>query len=379
MAHGSKKAVITAIFSNAVVTVIKFLTALTAGSVAMMNEAVHSLMDTLNQGFLFFGLREAERPADATYAFGHGQKRYLWNLWSAIGLFSIGSGLGLAHAWHSWHKLGEAETASAAELLGITISPLTLNLLVLGIALLLEGYSFLVATREFLASMRRDGHRNPFRYLMAASDPTLVAVVLEDSVAMLGLLFAALGVGLAALTGQAAWDILFSALIAAMLGVVAFYLGWTNMRFLADMRDAEAEVLFLRVAKEHGEIERCHDLRSIIIDQHHTVLVAEIELREEALVPDLHNRMDVERKAILELIPHHRRENEEIRCYAEARAAVQATLARTEQIIDELEQRVRAQLPRVTHITIEVEGIAPPPQNGPATGKPLRPHPTLTG
>lgn len=363
MAHGSKKAVITAIISNAIVTVIKFLTALTAGSAAMMNEAVHSLMDTLNQGFLFFGLREAERPADTTYAFGHGQKRYLWNLWSAIGLFSIGAGLGLAHAWHSWHKLGETETASAVELLGTAISPLTLNLLVLGVALLLEGYSFLVAMREFLKVMRRDGYRNPFRYLLAASDPTLVAVVLEDSVAMLGLLFAALGVGLAALTGQAEWDILFSALIALMLGVVAFYLGWTNMRFLADMRDPEAEELFLQVAHEHGEIERCHDLRSIIIDEQHTVLVAEIELREEALVPGLHARINAEQEAILDMMPRHRRENEEIRCYAAARAAVQTTLTRTEQIIDELEQQVRAQLPRVTHITVEVEGIAPLPQS----------------
>jgi zinc transporter 9 len=375
MAHGSKKAVITAILSNAVVTVIKFLAALTAGSAAMMNEAVHSLMDTLNQGFLFFGLREAERPADATYAFGHGQKRYLWNLWSAIGLFSIGAGLGLAHAWHSWHKLGDAETASAIELPGITISPLTLNLLVLAMALLLEGFSFLVALREFRIVMRRDGYRNPLRYLMAASDPTLVAVVLEDSVAMLGLLFAALGVGLAALTGQAAWDILFSALIALMLGVAAFYLGWTNMRFLADMRDTEAEELFLQVAKEHGEIERCHDLRSIIIDQQHTVLVAEIELREEALVPDLHDRMDAERKAILELVPHERRQDDGIHSYAAIRAAVQTTLARTEQIIDELEQRVRTLLPRITHITIEVEGIAPPPKDGPTTEITLHPHP----
>jgi zinc transporter 9 len=324
-------------------------------------------MDTLNQGFLFFGLREAERPADATYAFGHGQKRYLWNLWSAIGLFSIGAGLGLAHAWHSWHNLGNTGAASAIELFGIPVPPLAVNLLVLGGSLLLEGFSFLVAMRGFLAAMRREGHRNPFRYLMVASDPTLVAVVLEDSVAMLGLLLAALGVGLAAMTGQAAWDILFSALIALLLGIVAFYLGWTNMRFLADMRDPEAEALLLRAAKEHPEIERCHDLRSIIIDERHTVLVAEIELREEALVPDLYARIDAERTAILALVPHARREDEEIHRYAAARAAVQTTLARTEQIIDELEQRVRKQLPRVTHITIEVEGIAPPPKDRPTS------------
>ncbi|MCW8943390.1 MAG: hypothetical protein OQL27_01380 [Sedimenticola sp.] len=65
MAHGSKKAVITAIISNSIVTVIKFIA-------DMMNESVHSLMDTLNQGFLLIGLREGDRPADDTYAFRHG-------------------------------------------------------------------------------------------------------------------------------------------------------------------------------------------------------------------------------------------------------------------------------------------------------------------
>ena len=94
-AHGSSKAVITALVANAILTVMKFIAALVTHSASMMNEAIHSMMDSLNQGFLLIGLKVAERPADAEYAFGHGQKKYLWNLWSAIGLFSIGCGLGL--------------------------------------------------------------------------------------------------------------------------------------------------------------------------------------------------------------------------------------------------------------------------------------------
>ena len=145
MAHGSKKAVITAITANSIVTVLKFFTALAGGSASMMNEAVHSLMDTLNQGFLFLGLREADRPADQTYAFGHGQKKYLWNLWSAIGLFSIGSGLGLAHAWHSWQDLDKHQEPALIDIFGIFFDPHGLALIVLGLAFIIEGYSFLVA------------------------------------------------------------------------------------------------------------------------------------------------------------------------------------------------------------------------------------------
>ena len=358
MAHGSKKAVLTAIAANSIVTVLKFFSALVSGSAAMMNEAVHSLMDTLNQLFLFFGLREAERPSDDTYAFGHKQKKYLWNLWSAIGLFSIGAGLGLSHAWHSWHKLGQHEAAADITLLGFTFPPLWLNLLVLAIAFILEGYSFLVALKEFLKAMRNAGRSNPFRYLLESEDPTLVAVVLEDSVAMLGLVFAAAGIGLAAITGNEAWDVAFSALIAIMLGFIAFYLGYTNMRYLADMRDSEAEHIFEEVIKNHTEVERYHDLRSIILDEMHTILVAEIELREEAIVPGLQKHFEVEKEGILALIPSNIRDQKRIQAYVSARASVQVTLQRAEEIIDEIEAEIKQRLPRVDHITLEVEGIS---------------------
>lgn len=360
MAHGSKNAVLTAIASNTIVTIIKFIASVLSGSAAMMNETVHSLMDTLNQGFLLLGLRESERPADKTYAFGHGQKKYLWNLWSAIGLFSIGSGLGMSHAWHSWHNLGHQEPAQALELLGFSFTPTTLNLVVLSVAFILEGYSFLVALKEFLKVMKRDGYSNPFRYLLKSNDPTLVAVVLEDSVAMVGLAFAALGVGLTAITGDPMWDVLFSALIAIMLGFIAFYLGYTNMRFLADMRDTGAETVFLSVADAHNEVERCHDLRSIILDESHTVLVAEIELREEAIIPELHDKIEALREEILNAMSADKRQEKKSHCYAIARAAAVVTLQRTEQIIDELEAEVKQRLPRVSHITLEVEGITSP-------------------
>ncbi len=360
MSHGSYKAVVTAITANSIVTVIKFIAAFFSGSAAMMNEGVHSFMDTLNQAFLFFGLRAAERPADSTYAFGHQQKKYLWNLWSAIGLFSIGAGLGIAHAWHAWHNLDHVQQIEPLRLFGSSINPLWLNILVLIIAFILEGYSFLVAFRQFLGEMRKEGESNPFGFLLKCDDPTLVAVVLEDSVAMLGLVFAALGVGLSAATGNQIWDVLFSALIAIMLGLIAFYLGYINMRFLADMRDNAAEEAFLQVATAHGEVERCHDLRSIILDENHTLLVAEVELREEAVVPGLHERINEEREKLLSEIPKERREQNEVRCYAEARAAVQVTLARAEQIIDELEAAVKEKIPRVAHITLEVEGISRP-------------------
>ena len=115
MAHGVRKAVVTALIANTILTVLKFIAAMFSSSASMMNEAIHSLMDSLNQAFLLVGLNVAKRPADEVYAFGHGQKKYLWNLWSAIGLFSIGCGLGLAHACMAFVARDGTRQAAASD------------------------------------------------------------------------------------------------------------------------------------------------------------------------------------------------------------------------------------------------------------------------
>lgn len=330
----------------------------------MMNEAIHSLMDTANQGFLFRGLKESERPADERYAFGHGQKKYLWNLWSAIGLFSIGAGLGLAHAWHAWHAGNAPDGGQSITVSGLALHPMVITSAVLVGAFLLEGYSFFVAFRQFATEMREAGFRNPVKYLSQSDDPTLVAVVLEDSVAMIGLMLAALGIGLAAFTGNYHWDIAFSVLIALMLGLIAVFLGMVNMRYLTDVRDSEAETVFAKVVRQHPEVERFHDLRSIILDDANTILVAEVELREEAVINGLQKSINLHENKMLDVLPGDRKNTPSVREYIHNRAAVQATLERTEQIIEELVASIKLQLPRVSHVTIEVEGIATNPESG---------------
>ncbi|SDK12676.1 cation diffusion facilitator family transporter [Microbulbifer yueqingensis] len=357
MAQGSKKAVLYAIFVNGIITVLKGLSALATHSASMMNEAVHSLMDTLNQVFLMIGLIRGGAGVDRTYAFGHGQKKYLWNLWSAIGLFSIGCGLGLAHAWHAWHQLGSVERPTAVSLLGMEIAPILISAVVLTIALVLEGYVLLVATREFRAQMRAKGASNPFRFLREADDPTLIAVLLEDSIAVTGVILAATGITLTQLTGDESWDIWFSVAIAVMLGITAIFLGMINMRYLTSIRDADAERAFAEICERRRDIERFHDLRSIVVDETHVVVVAEVELREEVLVTDMRERIHAHEQALLERVPEQRR-TERVREYAEIRAVVQATLERTERVIDELETELKDRCPQVFHLTVEVEGIA---------------------
>ena len=356
MASGSQRAVITAIAGNGILTVLKFAVAVPTHSAAMMNEAVHSLMDTLNQIFLLIGLIQGKGVADKQYAFGHGQKKYLWNLWSAIGLFSIGCGLGLAHAWHAFDRVGESPIETIVNIGGISFDAMWLGGLVLLLAFLIEGYVLGVAWREF---KRRAIEENlsPWQKLFRPSDPTLLAVLLEDAVALTGVVFAATGILMSRISGNMIWDVAFSIVIALMLGVTAVILGALNMRLLLAVRDPDAEAVFEMIAKAHREIERYHDLRSIVLDESHTVLVAEVEFREEAILSGLRNRIDQNENDMLASVSEDRKADSNLREYIMDRAAVQATLERSEELIDELESQLKDRCPRVSHVTIEIQGM----------------------
>jgi divalent metal cation (Fe/Co/Zn/Cd) transporter len=185
-------------------------------------------------------------------------------------------------------------------------------------------------------------------------------VVLEDSVAMIGLVLASTGIILTAQTGNPVWDIGFSTAIALMLGLIAFFLGYVNMRYLADLRDQRAEQLFRELVAEHPEVEQLHDLRSIIIDENYTLLVADIELREEVVLARLQPRIQQRCQALLANLSLERQQQDAVINYVKARAAVEMALARTEEIARELEQQLRDRLPRVGHVTLEVSGLSAP-------------------
>ena len=275
MSHGTDKAVKVAIAMNACITILKGIAAILSRSPSMMNETIHSFMDTLNQCFLLYGIHQGRKPADSLYAYGHGQRKYMWNLWSAIGLFSIGAAFGLYHSWHAYSELGNA-TGS------LTPEEITNNFMiaisVLGVSIILEGYSFKVAIVEFLQNMKRDGHTNPFKYITKSNDPTLLAIVLEDTAAMLGLVLATIGITATYLTSNPLWDIVFSASIALMLGGISFFLGKINIAYLIGKRDEKAELELTKILKEHPMIAENKVIRSIIMDDTVTIISADLVL-----------------------------------------------------------------------------------------------------
>jgi cation diffusion facilitator family transporter len=197
-----------ALAANFGIAVAKFVAAAWTGSSAMLSEAIHSLVDTGNQGLLLLGIKRSERPADAAHPFGYSKELYFWSYVVAILLFSLGAGVAI---YEGVDKL-------------IDPHPITdpfVNYVVLAVAFVLEAISATKATGEF---NRRRGSAPTLMALRASKDPALFTVLLEDMAALLGLTIAAIGIAISDITGSPAADAYASILIGMLLGAVAAFM-----------------------------------------------------------------------------------------------------------------------------------------------------------
>ena len=216
MASESKTAVVAALVGNAALVLLKAVTAALTGSAAMLAETFHSLADTGNQILLAVGMRLSERPPDRAHPFGYGMNTYFWAFVVSAMLFTLGGAFAIWEAVHKFMRPAENVASPAA-------------FFVLGGAFVFEALSLAVALHS--AHTARRG-RPLLRFVRETRDPTLPTVLLEDSAALLSIVVAAAGLGLARVTGEPRWDAAASALIGLILVAVASFLAYENYSLL---------------------------------------------------------------------------------------------------------------------------------------------------
>ncbi len=273
MSHGTEKAVVTAVAANGAVTAAKFVGFAFSGSSALLAEAVHSLADTANQALLWFGLKRSRRQADEDHHFGYGQERYFWNLVSAITIFFIGC------VYTVMHAIGQLESGHQPELSVLAFG-------IISFAFVVEGYSFVVALAEFNRQRRAEGMAF-FEYFAETRDPSTLAVLIEDSVAILGLALALLGMGLSAATGQAVFDAVAALLIGLLMGGLAMFLAATNRKFLLNHSDERVNDVARDVWRADPSVQDVLRVNSIVLSPEDTLLMGEVEIREESLFAEM--------------------------------------------------------------------------------------------
>ncbi|MBT3219078.1 MAG: cation diffusion facilitator family transporter [Proteobacteria bacterium] len=211
-AGGSKLVVYSAIVANTIVMIAKFIGFFATGSGAMLSEGIHSCADVGNQALLAVGMKRGTHAADKEHPFGFGREAFVWALISATGIFFLGAGVTLTHGIQSLMEGGHVDESGGS-----------LNIIILIIALVAEGIPLGIAIKS-LHTTAKHRHESFFSHVKNTDDPFSVAVLLEDSAAILGVIIALAAVGLTQLTQNGVWDALGSILIGCLLGLVALFL-----------------------------------------------------------------------------------------------------------------------------------------------------------
>ncbi len=207
-AEGTRRAIVAAFLANLGIAVSKFFAFAVTGSASMLAEAIHSIADTGNQGLLFLGGRRSRKAPTQEHPFGFGTERYFWAFIVALVLFTLGSLFALSEGIQKLVNPKSLDSPAVA-------------FAVLGVALVLEGASLRTAHHE--ADPTRRG-RTWWAFIRTTKSPELPVVLLEDSGALVGLVFAVIGISLAELTGNPRWDAMGSIGIGLLLGVIAVVL-----------------------------------------------------------------------------------------------------------------------------------------------------------
>jgi len=210
MASENRVIVLAALVANSLIAVLKFVAAALTGSTAMLAEGFHSVADSGNQLFLLRGAAASRFGPSPRFPFGRGKEAYFWSFMVAVFLFVGGGVVAFMEGLDRLRHPHEADVG------------ITFNLIVLGLAAFFELFiAFRPALREF---NRNRGSRRIWRTIRETKDPTLLVVLFEDSVAVLGLSVAAAGVVLTHVTGDAVWDGIASLVIGVLLAIVAWLL-----------------------------------------------------------------------------------------------------------------------------------------------------------
>jgi cation diffusion facilitator family transporter len=276
-ASGGKKAIVAALGANLAIAAAKFVGFLITRSSSMLAEAFHSVADSGNQALLLVGGKRAQREATEEHPFGYGRDRYFYSFVVALVLFSLG---GLFALYEGFKKIRDPhEIESAAVALGI-----------LGFAIVAESFSFRTAIVE---SRKLKGSQSWWSFIRTAKAPELPVILLEDLGALLGLVFAIVGVGMTVLTGDPIWDGIGTFAIGALLFVIAVILGYEMKGLLIGESASPAAIAAIRSALVDGQaITRVIHLKTLHLGPDELLVAAKIAVAPGLTLPAVARAID---------------------------------------------------------------------------------------
>lgn len=287
-ANESNAVILRAFLANLGIAIAKFVGASMTGSAAMRAEGVHSLVDTVNQLLLFYGQKQAQKPADALHPLGYAREQYFWTFIVGLLIFSLGGGIAL------YEGIGQLNHPEA------TVSP-HIALSILGVALLLEGWSLIAALRAFNAAR---GELSFWSSVKESRDTVTVSILLEDLAAVAGLILAAAGIILELVTGDPVWDAVASIMIGLVLGTVSLILLIKAKHLLiGQTADAEVSTRVRQLVEGEAGVDKVREVISIQLSVEHVMVIIDIDFDDAMRMGEVEQRFAEIKRKVMQAIP----------------------------------------------------------------------------
>ncbi|NHB56615.1 cation transporter [Acinetobacter sp. 194] len=286
MSDSNKIVIYAALLGNLAIALVKFVAAYITNSSAMLSEAIHSVVDTLNEILLLYGLKKSQQPANHQHPFGFGRELYFWAFIVALMVFALGA---IVSIYQGVQHIRHPEEM---------VSPYV-NYAVLGIAILCEGASWFVALKSFRKTKGKMGYFEAFR---RSKDPTTFTVLFEDSAALIGLIIALVGIYLAHSLGIPEIDGISSILIGVVLAISAFLLGKeTKGLLLGETADPQLRQNVLDIAQHDPSVQSANGVLTEQMGAHQVIASLSLEFKDSLTSDDIElcvNRIEAEIKKI---------------------------------------------------------------------------------
>jgi cation diffusion facilitator family transporter len=286
MSDSNKMVVYAALLGNLAIALVKFVAAYTTNSSAMLSEAIHSVVDTLNEILLLYGIKKSQQPANVKHPFGYGRELYFWAFIVSLMVFALGSIVsiyqGIQHVRHPEEMLNPS-----------------LNYIVLAIAMVCEGASWLVALKAFRQVKGQQGYFEAFR---RSKDPTTFTVLFEDTAALCGLFIALIGIYLAHQLNIPELDGVASILIGIVLAVSAILLAReTKGLLLGETADPQLRNNILLIAQEDSAVFSANGVLTEQMGAHQVLASLSLEFEDHLQSDEIEacvNRIEAKIKQI---------------------------------------------------------------------------------
>jgi len=286
----SKISIYAALAANIAIATVKFIAGGVSGSAAMLAEGVHSLVDSVNELLLLYGIYSSNKERDKHHPFGYGRELYFWSFIVSILIFALGAGVSFYQGYVHLRRPAMTE-------------PLYWNYVVLVFALVFEGASFIIAFRQFKRTEVK-GAVSLWDAVVRSKDPASFMVLFEDGAAVIGVATVLICLIAGHITGNPYLDGVASLLVGVILTAVSALLARESRSLIiGEGISSETEKAIVALVKDDHSVTSTPRIFSIYQSPEEVLLLILLSFKPDLTVDELNDKINAIKQRVKQRYP----------------------------------------------------------------------------